>query len=271
MKSKALFLALSIGFLCPVVLASTPSKQIVFDLSKGEDKGNSDWRIDGAYSEWGDALKKQGYGVRSLRNSSVRASDLEGVSVLVIPEPQNPFSDDERNVILNFVKKGGGVLLIADHRDSDRDNDGWDSPEVFNGWDGKTPFDPPKRFQKSLDAKASFGLEFSLNSKFGDPVYKIAPLIASSASPVLAGISHSGIYVGTSVDVFGATALMGVDGKNYLASSEIGAGRALAYGDSSAFAGAQESSGRRSKHNNWVQLDNAKLAVQMVRWLAHDL
>jgi hypothetical protein len=243
-------------------------RRILFDLTKHEAAGNSDWRIDGGYSEWADALKKLGFEVSSLTGKNISSNDLNGAGVLVIPEPQNPFSDIERSVIASFVAGGGGLLMIADHRDSDRDNDGWDSPEVFNGWDQKSPGNVPLEFQKSLDAAKTFGLSFSLQSSFQDPVLTIAPL---TKSPMLEGVGKAGIYVGTSVDVTKGTALMGVNGKTYFAINTLQKGRVAAYGDSSMFSDGTFSDGTRSKYNNWANLDNAKLAINMVRWLVKDL
>lgn len=247
---------------------SSFKRRILFDLTKHEAAGNSDWRIDGGYSEWADALKKLGFEVSSLTGKSISSNDLNGAGVLVIPEPQNPFSDTERNAIQSFVAGGGGLLMISDHRDSDRDNDGWDSPEVFNGWDQKSPTNVPLEYQKSLDAAKTFGLSFSLQSSFQDPVYTITPL---TKSPILEGVGKTGIYVGTSVDVASGTALMGVNGKTYFAVNTVQNGRVAAYGDSSMFSDGSFSDGTRSKYNNWANLENAKLAVNMVRWLAKDL
>ncbi len=247
---------------------SSGKRRILFDLTKHEAAGNSDWRIDGGYSDWADALKKLGFEVSSLTGQTISSSDLNGARVLVIPEPQNPFSDTERNAIQSFVANGGGLLMISDHRDSDRDNDGWDSPEVFNGWDQKSPVNTPLEYQKSLDAAKTFGLSFSFQSSFQDPVLTIAPL---TKNPMLEGVNKTGIYVGTSVDVSSGTALMGVNGKTYFAINTVQNGRVAAYGDSSMFSDGSFSDGTRSKYNNWANLDNAKLAVNMVRWLAKDL
>jgi hypothetical protein len=203
-----------------------------------------------------------------LTGKSISSNDLNGAGVLVIPEPQNPFSDTERSAISSFIAGGGGLLMIADHRDSDRDNDGWDSPEVFNGWDQKSPANVPLEYQKSLDAAKTFGLSFSLQSSFQDPVYTI---VALTKNPILEGVSKAGIYVGTSVDVASGTALMGVGGKTYFAINTVQNGRVAAYGDSSTFSDGSFSDGTRSKYNNWANLDNAKLAINMVRWLVKDL
>lgn len=40
---------------------------------------------------------------------------LDGVSVLVIKTPTEPFHDAERAALLRFVERGGGLLLIGDH------------------------------------------------------------------------------------------------------------------------------------------------------------
>jgi hypothetical protein len=245
---------------------SNAKKIVLFDLSRHEASGNADWRIDGGYSSWADELRRQGFEPRSITDKTISVQTLMEANVLVIPEPQNPFSDSERQAILEFVQRGGGLFMIADHRDSDRDNDGWDSPEVFNGWDGKTPNNAPSEYRKSLDAASSFGLSFSFASSFRDPVITIKPLVMHS---VVDGLPSAGIYVGTSLDK--GTPLMGANGKTYLAVNEIGKGRVLGYGDSSAFSDGTFSDGTKSKYNNWVNLSNARLAINAVKWLAQDL
>ena len=245
---------------------SNAKKIVLFDLSKREASGNADWRIDGGYSSWADELRRQGFEPRSITDRIISAQTLIEANVLVIPEPQNPFSDTERQAILEFVQRGGGLLMIADHRDSDRDNDGWDSPEVFNGWDGKTPGNAPAEDRKSLDAALTFGLSFSFASGFRDPVITIKPVTSHSITD---GLPSSGIYVGTSIDQ--GTPLMGANGKTYLAVNELGKGRVLGYGDSSAFSDGTFSDGTKSKYNNWVNLSNARLAINAVKWLAQDL
>ena len=47
-------------------------------------------------------------------------------------EPNIRFTAAEKTAILNFVSNGGGLFMIADHTISDRNNDGWDSPEIWN-------------------------------------------------------------------------------------------------------------------------------------------
>ncbi|PTA66860.1 Gldg family protein [Deinococcus arcticus] len=243
-------------------------KKVLFDLTKAEDAGNADWRIDGAYSDYAAALRGLGYTVASLTGSAVTSTSLSGVAVLVIPEPQNPFSDSERAAIQSFVQNGGGVFFITDHRVSDRNNNGWDSPEVFNGWDGSSPTSVSATLQASLNTDGLFGLGASFNSSFSDPVYTATPL---TSHPILNGVSSAGVYVGTSVDVRSGTALMGTGGKTYLAVNTVGTGRVAMWGDSATFGDNTYSDGSTGQYNNWPNLGNAALGKNVVRWLAGDL
>lgn len=243
-------------------------KKVLFDLTKAEDAGNADWRIDGAYSDYANALRGLGYAVSSLTGTSITSTSLSGASVLVIPEPQNPFSDAERAAIQSFVQNGGGVFMITDHRVSDRNNSGWDSPEVFNGWDGSTPSSVSTSLQASLNSDVIFGLGASFNSSFSDPVYTATPV---TTHPILNGVSSAGVYVGTSVDVLSGTALMGTGGRTYLAVNSVGSGRVAMWGDSSTFGDNTYSDGSTGTYNNWPNLSNAALGKNVVRWLAKDL
>jgi hypothetical protein len=58
--------------------------------------------------------------------------DLSNYSVFVVDEPNTLFTVAEKTAILNFVKNGGGLFMIADHNQSDRNNDGYDSPAIWN-------------------------------------------------------------------------------------------------------------------------------------------
>ncbi|GAA5436829.1 ABC transporter [Deinococcus aquaticus] len=243
-------------------------KKVLFDLTKAEDAGNADWRIDGAYSDYASALRGLGYTVSSVTGTSITSTSLSGASVLVIPEPQNPFSDAERAAIQSFVQNGGGVFMITDHRASDRNNNGWDSPEVFGGWDGSTPASVSSALQASLNSDAIFGLNASFNSSFSDPVLTATPV---TTHPILNGVSSAGVYVGTSVDVLAGTALMGTGGKTYLAVNSVGSGRVAMWGDSSTFGDNTYSDGSTGTYNNWPNLSNAAMGKNVVRWLAGDL
>jgi hypothetical protein len=84
-------------------------------------------------------LVKAGQTVETLPSSgtitygnSSNAQDLSHYDVFVIDEPNIKFTTSEKTAILNFVNNGGGLFMISDHTGSDRNNDGWDSPDIWN-------------------------------------------------------------------------------------------------------------------------------------------
>lgn len=141
-------------------------KKFLFDASKAETAGNADWVIDedggtpqrlptpaqsgitsstaetywtGAISSWGIALVKAGNTVETLPSGTAitygnasNAQDLSNYDVFVVDEPNILFTAAEKTAIINFVSHGGGLFMISDHTVSDRNNDGYDSPVIWN-------------------------------------------------------------------------------------------------------------------------------------------
>jgi hypothetical protein len=94
---------------------------------------------DGALSHWAIDCVKQGYIVESLPwngrityGDATNIQDLSNYKVFVVDEPNILFSATDKNAIINFVKNGGGLMMIADHTISDRNNDGSDSLMIWN-------------------------------------------------------------------------------------------------------------------------------------------
>jgi hypothetical protein len=94
---------------------------------------------EGALSAWGIDCVKYGYEVETLTphdsityGNTTHAQDLMNYKVYVVDEPNIKFTIAERTAIINFVKNGGGLMMISDHNNSDRNNDGWDSPNIWN-------------------------------------------------------------------------------------------------------------------------------------------
>lgn len=142
------------------------SVKFLFDASHAETAGNADWVIDedsyvpkqiptplqsgitattpetywtGGISAWGIDLVKLGHTVQSLpTNGSItygvasNPQDLSNYKVFVVDEPNKAFTNAEKTAIMNFVRNGGGLFMVADHDASDRDGDGWDSPRIWN-------------------------------------------------------------------------------------------------------------------------------------------
>ena len=93
----------------------------------------------GALSAWGIDLVKKGYTVETLPlnvaityGNSSNPQDLSNYKVFVVCEPNILFTAAEKTAILQFVKNGGGLFMVSDHAVSDRNNDNWDSPMIWN-------------------------------------------------------------------------------------------------------------------------------------------
>ena len=93
----------------------------------------------GALSAWGIDCVKKGYqvetlpynGVISYGNSS-NTQDLSNYKIFVVDEPNIVFTTTEKTAIIQFVQNGGSLFMVSDHTVSDRNNDGWDSPAIWN-------------------------------------------------------------------------------------------------------------------------------------------
>jgi hypothetical protein len=93
----------------------------------------------GAISSWGIGVAKLGYEPQTLPyngkityGDNTNPQDLKNYKVYIVMEPNIKFTAAEKTAILAFVAAGGGLLAIADHAGSDRNNDGVDSPTVWN-------------------------------------------------------------------------------------------------------------------------------------------
>lgn len=93
----------------------------------------------GAISAWGIDCVKKGYQVETLPyngqityGNAGNLQDLSNYKVFIVCEPNIVFSTSEKTALINFVQNGGGLFMVSDHTISDRNNDGWDSPAIWN-------------------------------------------------------------------------------------------------------------------------------------------
>lgn len=93
----------------------------------------------GSLSTWAIDLVNKGYVLETLPydgsityNDTTNAQDLSNYKVFVVDEPNIRFSASEKIALMHFVQNGGGLFMISDHNGSDRNNDGWDSPAIWN-------------------------------------------------------------------------------------------------------------------------------------------
>lgn len=93
----------------------------------------------GGISAWGIDLVKRGYWVESLPfngqityGNAGNAQDLSNYKVFIVCEPNIMFTAAEKTALMQFIQNGGGLFMVSDHDVSDRNNDGNDSPHIWN-------------------------------------------------------------------------------------------------------------------------------------------
>ena len=229
--------------------------KVLFDFTKDEDAGNADWRIDGAYSDFADALRNEGFVVDSLGTGTgtITSADLDGYKVFIIPEPQDNFTQDEIDAIVNFVKNGGGLVYIADHQSSDRNNNGWDSWSIWND-------------NLNFDERFNITLESTQSGNSDNEVTDIAKV------PILTdGVSSFGTWLGTTMQPSGsAKSAANQSGYSVLSYDTYGLGRVVVHCDSSTFddGSADSDNSGDDLYDGWSQYDDATLGVNLVKWAA---
>lgn len=277
------------------------AKKFLFDNTKAETAGNADWVIDqdaspqqiptplqstitastpetywtGALSSWGIALVKAGNIVETLPSGTAitygnasNPQDLSNYNVFVIDEPNIRFTAAEKTAILNFVSNGGGLFMISDHTVSDRNNDGWDSPAIWN------------------DLMTNNGV---VNNPFGFSVdlTNITQLTANvltgnATNPILHGsqgnVTQLDFHNGATVTI-NSTANPGVQGlvwktgaaqnsSNIMAaSSTYGTGRVFIVTDSSPMDDGTGAAGN-TLFNGWTTYSHIPLFMNASLWLA---
>jgi filamentous hemagglutinin family protein len=175
---KPLAALLLVATLC--VSPAFAQKKALFDNTHAQTAGNADWIIDthqpvpfpdqsaiteatpenywtGALSSWGTYLVKRGFTVATLTSAygitylnPSNPYDLSNYDILIVDEPNTVFTAAESTAIFNYVRDGGGLFAISDHNASDRNNDGFDSPHIWN----------------LVDAQQLWGVHFGVT---GDP------------------------------------------------------------------------------------------------------
>ncbi len=232
------------------------SYKVLFDWTRDETAGNADWVVDRDYPEplphnpqderdWDGAFSSFGFAIYStlhdtvyiLHNAQItyhnnqNPMDLSNFDVFIIPEPQNPFTESEKDAIKRFVSDGGGLLMISDHNMSDRNRSGWDSPRVFN----------------DLGSEQLFGIHFNITGESPNNFSEVSSNIPDRTHIIIDGpygsVARLSFHAGDGLklntqynpNVLGLIYKSGYSGNNgaMFAISTYGRGRVAALGDSS--------------------------------------
>jgi len=280
--------------------AASTAKKFLFDNTKAETAGNADWVIDqdnnvpqriptplqstvtsstsesywtGAISSWGIALAKLGHIVETLPTTGTitygntsNAQDLSKYDVFVIDEPNKVFTAAEKTAMLQFVQNGGGLCMISDHTISDRNNDGWDSPAIWNDF-----------FTNNSIQSNPFGMAVTLNDISGTStnITTLSNTITNGSQGAVTQIEYNNgatltLNTTANANVKGLIWRSGYtqNTSNVMcASSTFGTGRVFMLGDSSPIDDGSGAAGN-VLFPGWSSFSHEKLLMNASLWLA---
>ncbi|GGE59042.1 endonuclease [Priestia taiwanensis] len=195
---------------------------VLFDNTHGQTAGAADWVIDGAFSDFANAVADNGYYVKELRkNTPITLADLQQYEVFVIPEANIPYKKSEQDAMIEYVKSGGSIFFISDHYNADRNKNRWDSSEVMNGYRRGAYNDPTKGM--SADEKNSaamqgvessdwlamnFGLRFRYNAVGDVNATKIVK--PEESFGITQGVNSVAMHAGSTVMITDPTKAKGI-------------------------------------------------------------
>jgi hypothetical protein len=282
-----------------------PGKVILFDRAHDQDAGDDgNWRIDDNYpfplpanpsqesdwsgqlSAWAFELYLAGHTLRS-NTTALDAAQLAYVDLLVIVEPQNPFTGDEIIAVADFVYSGGNLFVVGNHNGSDRNGNGWDSASILGGYSEPHITTPPGTDPETF-CGANFGLHFHVKDEGNNSITGTFsnvdtdpsnPIIHGPSGDVTAVIYHVGNVMSLwpaanphLSDVAGHIWKDGDTGNpdvNIAAWSRYGSGKVMGYGDSSSCA---DGTDNEPHANNWLEpgSSNREFFLNATWWLLTD-
>lgn len=197
----------------------------------------------GALSAWGIDCVKKGYQVETLPyngaitySNSANAQDLSNYKIFVVVEPNIFFTASEKTAIMDFVKNGGSLFMVSDHTVSDRNNDGYDSPAIWNDLlTNNTVQNNPFGFTFDLanisvttSNLTSYASDSLLHGSYGNvSQIKWSNGTTMTINPTVNPSVRAAFY-NTGSSNTGTTGVM-------VAYARFGAGKVVAFGDSSPF------------------------------------
>lgn len=234
----------------------------------------------GGLSAWAVSLVKAGFTVETLPYNgaityglTTNPQDLSNYKVFICNEPNIRFSAAEKTAILQFVQNGGGLFMIADHDVSDRNNDTWDSPHIWNdlmnnNGSVSNPFGITFDYSNFSQTSSNFAVlntNTILHGNAGNPTRMKFSAGTSITINKTINSNAIGLVYKTGVSKTGSTGIM-------MAQSKYGAGKIAALGDSSP---PDDGTGDNNDnlYNGWsgeVSGDHSRIIINATLWLSNN-
>lgn len=232
----------------------------------------------GALSAWAVTMVKRGFIIETLTNTgtltygnSSNAQDLSNYKIFISVEPNIKFTAAEKTALLNFVSNGGGLFMGGNHNGSDRNNDGWDAPHIWNDFMNANgtitnPFGITfdyVSFSQTTSNFATIAGNTILNGSAGIPLQMKYSSGTSMTLNKTINPNALGLVFKTGASKTGSTNVL-------FAQSRYGSGKIAAIGDSSPI---DDGTGDTNDqlYNGWsaeVNGDHARILTNATLWLA---
>ncbi|PLX18647.1 MAG: hypothetical protein C0601_04210 [Candidatus Muiribacterium halophilum] len=218
---------------------------VFFDNTHSQSSGNSDWSIHGGYSDLADLLRHNDFNVidRDITLDNIS----KDIDILVIPEPNDPFSKNEIKEIVRFTKDGGSLLIIGNHSGADRNGNGYDAVLSLNEF--------------------VFHFGFLFNTGHTTDV----PLLMTE-HPICNNVDVIGSFAGTTITPVLSNVrpvLLTKNNNPFMVESTLGKGKILALCDTAMF---DDGTGTEGKHLhnvfNSIMYSNRQFAMNIFNYLA---
>ncbi len=232
----------------------------------------------GGLSYWAVDCVKKGYQVATLPYNGLisygnvsNPQDLTNYNIFVVDEPNILFTTNEKVALINFVQNGGGLFIISNHTQSDRNNDGYDSPEIWNDLFTNNGI-VSNPFGITFDLSTISGNSYNISTNINDSLLhgsngNVSQVLWSSGTtmtldPAVNPTVKASVYKTGSSNA-GNTKVM-------VAYARFGLGKIVAFGDSSPF---DDGTGDTNDqlYNGYIADANGnhqKLIMNATQWLA---
>ncbi|BBE30085.1 hypothetical protein OSSY52_02260 [Tepiditoga spiralis] len=251
------------------------SQKVLFDNAHSQTAGNADWTIRGGYSTLADDIKLLGYTVEEWGNdesgsgqidddAKITYDVLKNYFAYIIPEPNIPFTKAEQDAIIQYINDGGNVFFISDHEGADRNADGWDAVEIFNGF---------KKGTHTIDSKNSYTDDFvgRLGFRYEENNVYQAPVTDIRTHSITTNVSQVAVWNGSthymiSNTINGVVYTSTTSAGPYIIAGTYGKGKFVSCGDSSMFNDGTRGDGTTDKYSGYFEYDNRTFASNVIRW-----